>query len=507
MLDSQAETSNFSRRRFRGFSFAEVMFAVVILGIGFIMVAAIFPVAIQQTQQTSDDSASASVAREASNAIAALPFTIPSSTSYAGQTVATITYPSSFPLLPPTVKNYFGTGVVAPPAVMVPFVGARFNAIAASLILPSNPRLAYIPFYMRDNTSSVAQMVVVAVATQNQSTYAAKDISPVYGSATSITTAAGAYVAGQVSPGTITINNGPAFLGEGCFVTVAQTTPPTPQSGRTYVLGRKIQVNLPIYEMLPSDGLSEATGNTTGGVTTDDGLWNTKDDTIDPAAASLASATVNYPSTLQPTAAYAKFSFPSDSTSGRITLSATLASALAASTTPNNNLAPLSADPGAFIIVADDDPYAGLGDTTNYAQRNSAASPMYPLPTPALPPSPTNPITRLNGHIYRLGAAIAADTNNPPGTYELDPAYGLSDVPATTRNLQFTAMKVVSDAINDDPYTKDYTTGNTVKYNADIWARVYIAGGRALSNTADPTSAYTGPAQGIAAYSTFIPVK
>src|SRR5689334_12002195 len=35
-----------------GFTFTEILFALMILGIGFIMVAAMFPVAIRQTQQT-----------------------------------------------------------------------------------------------------------------------------------------------------------------------------------------------------------------------------------------------------------------------------------------------------------------------------------------------------------------------------------------------------------------------------------------------------------------------
>src|SRR5579862_4528540 len=43
--------------RRRGFSFVEVMFAVIILGIGFIMVSAMFPVAIQQTQMNVEDAA------------------------------------------------------------------------------------------------------------------------------------------------------------------------------------------------------------------------------------------------------------------------------------------------------------------------------------------------------------------------------------------------------------------------------------------------------------------
>jgi len=42
-----------------GYSFTEVMFAVVVLGIGFIMIAAMFPVAIQQSQLTSEETTAA----------------------------------------------------------------------------------------------------------------------------------------------------------------------------------------------------------------------------------------------------------------------------------------------------------------------------------------------------------------------------------------------------------------------------------------------------------------
>lgn len=51
----------------RGFSFTEVLFAVVILGIGFIMVAAIFPVALTQTKTTGEETNAASVSRGAIN--------------------------------------------------------------------------------------------------------------------------------------------------------------------------------------------------------------------------------------------------------------------------------------------------------------------------------------------------------------------------------------------------------------------------------------------------------
>src|SRR4051794_25922069 len=53
-----------------GYSFPEVLFAVVVLGIGFIMIAAIFPVAIAQSKQTLDETAAAAISRGAVNALA-----------------------------------------------------------------------------------------------------------------------------------------------------------------------------------------------------------------------------------------------------------------------------------------------------------------------------------------------------------------------------------------------------------------------------------------------------
>src|SRR5947209_20589155 len=67
----------------RAFSFAEILFTVMILGIGFIMVAAIFPVAIKQTGQTGEEGVASSIAREAMgtltsiNTTAYMPPTVP----------------------------------------------------------------------------------------------------------------------------------------------------------------------------------------------------------------------------------------------------------------------------------------------------------------------------------------------------------------------------------------------------------------------------------------------
>ena len=55
------------RPRRRGFSFAEVMFAVVVLGIGFIMLASIFPVAIRQTASVVEENDGTALTKRAAD--------------------------------------------------------------------------------------------------------------------------------------------------------------------------------------------------------------------------------------------------------------------------------------------------------------------------------------------------------------------------------------------------------------------------------------------------------
>src|SRR5258706_10318958 len=55
-----------------GFTFMEILFAVIIMGVGMIMVAAMFPAAIKQTQANVEDGASVTVSRSAINVMAQL---------------------------------------------------------------------------------------------------------------------------------------------------------------------------------------------------------------------------------------------------------------------------------------------------------------------------------------------------------------------------------------------------------------------------------------------------
>src|ERR1700722_9619763 len=56
----------------RGFSFVEILFAVMILGIGFILIAGVFPVAINQTQANGDETIAATTARQGAAVIASM---------------------------------------------------------------------------------------------------------------------------------------------------------------------------------------------------------------------------------------------------------------------------------------------------------------------------------------------------------------------------------------------------------------------------------------------------
>src|SRR5258705_12001561 len=62
--------NRFAKRTLRhGFTFTEVMFAVILLGIRFIMLAGMFPVAIQQTQTTVEESTASTTVQSATRSM------------------------------------------------------------------------------------------------------------------------------------------------------------------------------------------------------------------------------------------------------------------------------------------------------------------------------------------------------------------------------------------------------------------------------------------------------
>jgi Tfp pilus assembly protein PilV len=157
-----------------GYSFTEVMFAVVVLGVGFIMIAAMFPVAMSQQQSTQQETNAASLARsamayfEATATNGMLPVTgldLPvgeESTDRNGHVFSIRNPQASTPVRTLTTA--------APPT--------PWDVMKGTLINTGNSRYGMAMFYKRagepaePNTwKSYAQVIVVIAQVRNRSTY------------------------------------------------------------------------------------------------------------------------------------------------------------------------------------------------------------------------------------------------------------------------------------------------------------------------------------------------
>ncbi|HEX4053088.1 MAG TPA: hypothetical protein VHX86_02375 [Tepidisphaeraceae bacterium] len=150
--------------RFRpGFSFIEVLFAVILLGIGFIMIAGVFPVAIQQTAAVSNETEGSAVIRDAIKKIQ----------SVADGTVAGLN--STNTLFP-------ATGTANAP-VVAPFSNAAASnlmaAIGSDVYYAADPRFGWVGFYRRDSvTSPFAQVFIIVLQNPNFPKYLTTTTTP-----------------------------------------------------------------------------------------------------------------------------------------------------------------------------------------------------------------------------------------------------------------------------------------------------------------------------------------
>jgi hypothetical protein len=158
--------------RSRGYSFTEVMFAVVVLGIGFIMIAAMFPVAISQQQSTQQETNAAAFARGAASYF---------------ETIATNTLlPASGTAAQPnrplvlSVRNPQSTN----PAASLPNEDL-WNALKGNLIVAGDQRYGIVMLYRREGDSAdatratwkrQAQLIVIVTQVRNRSTYNSDDV-------------------------------------------------------------------------------------------------------------------------------------------------------------------------------------------------------------------------------------------------------------------------------------------------------------------------------------------
>lgn len=121
-------------RHAAGFSFSELLFAVMILGIGFIMIAAIFPVGLTQSKANFDETHAASVARAA----------IAEITPHAQAAALKSTTLTPLQVYNDTANDDYTTKIAQ-----------------ANMIQSADPRYAWVGLYRKINNT--AQIIVVVV--------------------------------------------------------------------------------------------------------------------------------------------------------------------------------------------------------------------------------------------------------------------------------------------------------------------------------------------------------
>lgn len=140
-----------------GFSFVELLFATMLLGIGFILIAAMFPVAATQTRATQDEITAAAIARGMTDTVRSL---------------------ARNNLMPPTegqVRSIRNPQRTTGTTQDFPAGDALWNRLAPMAIDPTDPRFASVIFYRRGgtlaNADPFAQLIVIVARVRDNDTY------------------------------------------------------------------------------------------------------------------------------------------------------------------------------------------------------------------------------------------------------------------------------------------------------------------------------------------------
>jgi len=126
-----------ARRRARGFSFPEVLFAVVILGIGLILLAGMLPVGVKVVQETVDRQQADTVAKAGTTYVSAV-----APTASLDSTDGAMRFSSEL------------------------WTQVRGNAIGAA-----DQRYAWVPFYKRSGSSAPVEIVVVGLRSRGRDAF------------------------------------------------------------------------------------------------------------------------------------------------------------------------------------------------------------------------------------------------------------------------------------------------------------------------------------------------
>lgn len=148
------------------FSFIEVLFAVILLGIGFIMIAGVFPAAIQQTAAVSDETAGDAIVRDAIKKIQAVADS---------EVNGTLTVPGenvnqANTLFQPTLRLEASPNPSVP--VVAGFSYGLNQALGTDAFFTADHRYAWVGFYRRASlTSPFAQVFIIALKNPNFANY------------------------------------------------------------------------------------------------------------------------------------------------------------------------------------------------------------------------------------------------------------------------------------------------------------------------------------------------
>jgi type II secretory pathway pseudopilin PulG len=153
-----------------GFSFVEILFAVIILGLGFIMLAAIFPVGIAQQQLTIDNSVAMALSRSGGNTI---------------QTLAVQTTAPN-----PAELDVVG---ITPTHPVNPLMADQWGVYSGSMISASDPRYAWSFVYRRATASTEATVYIFTIRARNVEAFGVPSI-------TRVTSAGSDYYPADIEP-------------------------------------------------------------------------------------------------------------------------------------------------------------------------------------------------------------------------------------------------------------------------------------------------------------------
>jgi type II secretory pathway pseudopilin PulG len=194
-------------QRARGYTFTEVLFAVILLGVGFIMLAGIFPVAIRQSQTSADETTSAAIARLATDTLQ-------------------------------NVLNQSNTPVTGNEFRALPT--ATLNQVRQNQVLSTDRRFAWVPIYRRLAGANYAEVIVLAARVRTRDSYVRAPflVAESPANTQALIEAEFTYDSGS-GTSRVTLSNDPGVAAEDAYVIVA-----TPDGTNTQFVGRAYRLGL-----------------------------------------------------------------------------------------------------------------------------------------------------------------------------------------------------------------------------------------------------------------------